>query len=174
MELKHIVGYLPYGLKGALSSDCQEEFSELIDLIEDESKFKKNAVWEYSGYADGSLCIPLGEGELDGFLMSHGSTYACFKGVCNVKPILRPLYDLTKEIEVKGKIFIPAEYFWSIDLYDQQAFELYGTIPPYWKACLEVDIRDLDWGVVQKLYEWHFDIHDLIEKGLAIDINTLK
>lgn len=28
--------------------------------------------------------------------------------------------------------------------------------------------------IIEILYECHFDIHDLIGKGLAIDINTLK
>lgn len=28
--------------------------------------------------------------------------------------------------------------------------------------------------IVQKLFEWHFDVFGLIEKGLAIDINTLN
>lgn len=28
--------------------------------------------------------------------------------------------------------------------------------------------------LMQKLIEWHFDVFGLIEKGLAIDINTLK
>lgn len=27
---------------------------------------------------------------------------------------------------------------------------------------------------LEKLYEWHFDINNLIERGLAIDINTVK
>lgn len=28
--------------------------------------------------------------------------------------------------------------------------------------------------IIEKLYEWHFDIHGLIERGEAIDINTIK
>ena len=30
------------------------------------------------------------------------------------------------------------------------------------------------YGFVLNLLEWHFDVFGLIEKGLAIDINTLK
>lgn len=29
------------------------------------------------------------------------------------------------------------------------------------------------YGAVNKLQSWHFDIHGLIDKNLAIDINTL-
>ena len=31
----------------------------------------------------------------------------------------------------------------------------------------------MSYGLVSKLIEWHFDVFGLIEKGLAIDINTL-
>ena len=71
------------------------------------------------------------------------------------KPILRPLSDLTKEIEHNGEKLS--------------------------KRTMEV-IKDRDWGLihfcphhdVKKLFEWHFDVHGLIEAGLAIDINTLE
>ena len=29
-------------------------------------------------------------------------------------------------------------------------------------------------GICEKLFEWHFDVFGLIEKWLAIDINTLN
>lgn len=28
-------------------------------------------------------------------------------------------------------------------------------------------------GILERLCEWHFDIFGLIEKGLAVDLNTL-
>lgn len=31
----------------------------------------------------------------------------------------------------------------------------------------------IPYWIVKKLYEFHFDVHGLIEKGLAIDKNTL-
>ena len=34
-------------------------------------------------------------------------------------------------------------------------------------------IESMPYAIVSKLLEWHFDIDGLIEKGLAIDINTL-
>ena len=30
-----------------------------------------------------------------------------------------------------------------------------------------------NYETIEKLFEWHFDVFGLIEKGLAIDINTL-
>lgn len=70
------------------------------------------------------------------------------------KPILRPLSDLTKEIEVNGEKFVPYE-----NLSAHFEVEYYGNM-------LHKN--------VEKLLEWHFDVFGLIENGLAIDINTLK
>ncbi|PHR23622.1 MAG: hypothetical protein COA36_16885 [Desulfotalea sp.] len=75
------------------------------------------------------------------------------------KPILRPL-DLTKEIEVNGEKFVPIDYLnnngWLLDEFDL------------------IRYNQLDYGVVTKLVEWHFDVFGLIPQGLAIDINTLN
>jgi hypothetical protein len=73
------------------------------------------------------------------------------------KPILRPLSDLTKEITHNGQTFVPKSV---IDM----AFpaERMGLNPATWSH-----------RVITKLIEWHFDVFGLIEKGLAIDINSL-
>lgn len=76
----------------------------------------------------------------------------------NGKPILRPLSDLTKEIEVNGEKFVPKNW-----LGYNYIGENLGTNMATWSH-----------RTVQKLYEWHFDIHGLISTGLAIDINTLN
>lgn len=70
------------------------------------------------------------------------------------KPILRPLSDLTKEIEVNGEKFVPNNWF--------------GR-----KGLKLESIQDEKFHIVQKLLQWHFDIYGLIENGLAIDINTI-
>jgi hypothetical protein len=77
---------------------------------------------------------------------------------CEIKPILRPLSDLDKEITHDGETFNPK---FIIDM----AFpsERMGLNPATWSH-----------RVVTKLQEWHFDVFGLIEKGLAININTLK
>lgn len=76
------------------------------------------------------------------------------------KPILRSLSDLTKEIEHNGKRFVPMDrlYPYQIDSYLVQAIEN-GSV---------------EWAIIQKLHEWHFDTEGLTEIGLAIDINTLE
>jgi hypothetical protein len=77
------------------------------------------------------------------------------------KPILRPLSDLTKEIEVNGEKFVPRKILIShFDFY-------YSDLNKY-------DLDKWEYRVVDKLLEWHFDIYGLIENGLAININTLN
>ena len=85
------------------------------------------------------------------------------------KPILRPLFDLTEEIEVNGKHFIPC-YQWDHSNPEQDT---------YCDRIINVasdpsSVEYLDYFIVEKLFEWHFDIFGLIDAGLAIDINTVK
>ena len=81
------------------------------------------------------------------------------------KPILRPLSDLTKEIEISGVKFIPRKTIkewekltWSDDYFDE-----------YFNRNV-VDF--IEWKYLKLLFEWHFDVFGLIEKGLAIKKTT--
>jgi hypothetical protein len=78
------------------------------------------------------------------------------------KPILRSLSDLTKEIEVNGEIFIPL----------QKLEYMFGDCTKLTDTMLVNSF--VQNGIVNKLIEWHFDVFNLIEKGLAININTLN
>lgn len=85
------------------------------------------------------------------------------------QPILRPLSDLTKEIEHNGEIICPCEILFTD--YSQNDGATCGD-----QAELLIDLNldmILSYFEWQKLFEWHFDVFGLIEKGLAIDINTL-
>tara|TARA_B110000091_G_C13615724_1_gene390768 strand:- start:391 stop:747 length:357 start_codon:yes stop_codon:yes gene_type:complete len=64
----------------------------------------------------------------------------------NCKPILRPLSDLTK----------------------------LGSNERWWMTTIDLGITKLGYESIQELLEEHYDIFNLIEKGLAIDINTLE
>lgn len=75
-----------------------------------------------------------------------------------IKPILRPLSDLTKEIEIEGKKFVPS------DIIDSNCL----------RWLLVSDISEIKLHTYNKLLEWHFDVFGLIGKGLAINMNTLK
>ena len=88
----------------------------------------------------------------------------------DMKPILRPLSDLIKEIEHNGEKFVPIDWieekYYTLDLHRQC------------KRFLEEDgenwINQSDYMLVVHLIEWHFDIFGLIETGLAINYNELN
>jgi len=84
------------------------------------------------------------------------SIYNVIKGKGNAKPILRPLSDLTKDLE-KGKRY--CEILYTIENKPLRFFQL-NTL---WSS----------YATMQQLFEWHFDVFGLIEKGLAIDINKI-
>jgi len=78
-----------------------------------------------------------------------------------INPILRPLSDITKEIEHNGERFVP--------------YEKLGKRPNLLDYKIEeIDFKRLPYELIEKLLEWHFDIFNLIPNNLAIDINTIK
>lgn len=83
----------------------------------------------------------------------------------NEMPILHPLSDLTKPITHNGETFVPIEMFTRRD-----RKEIVDTIsyPDF------DDIYTLNFYIINYFVSWHFDIANLIEKGEAIDVNTLQ
>lgn len=72
------------------------------------------------------------------------------------KPILRPLFDLSN---VNG-----------FSLSDMVS---HGAHNDFWLK-ENFEVKYLMYLDFEKLVSWHFDVFGLIDKGLAIDINTLK
>jgi hypothetical protein len=89
------------------------------------------------------------------YISKNGTTFR----IDNIKPILHPLSDLTKEIEHKGEKFVP---------------KLKLLYLGYRELTYNFQLYVLEFGLIQHLVKWHFDIAGLIEKGEAIDINTLE
>lgn len=84
----------------------------------------------------------------------------------SIKPILRPLSDLTKEnyqneilIRWGGGLSDRAKAQWLKEVTDDMLYSAYNS---------------LRYDFVEFLLEHHFDVFGLIPQGLAIDINTLK
>lgn len=86
----------------------------------------------------------------------------------DAKLLLRPLSDLQEKITVNGVSFIPEEVLFNLKFdYEISVAMVAGSVVnkrievnPYW--------------MVQKLFEWNFDVFGLIEKGLAKNINEIK
>lgn len=160
LELKHIAPYLPYGIK----------------LFDQWDESDNGYILEVHGF-DGEHQEWLIYDNLDG---NHAV-------ICKslVKMVLRPLSDLTKEIEHNRGKFIPMNVvgevvndFCKCDFVSDwsskgDCFETY--VDEFIKRIWNNHHLDyLPFGFVQKLLEWHFDIFGLIENGLAVDINTLN
>lgn len=79
------------------------------------------------------------------FTYEGGSTGKSFN---EFKPILRPLSDLTFE-ELREFNFV--------------------ALPE-----INYDVENYSYGFMQFCFKNHFDVFGLIEKGIAIDINTLE
>lgn len=80
------------------------------------------------------------------------------------KPLLHPLSKLTKEIEHNGEKFVPLDWF------PKNGFRN-DILPEWWFDCnaCASDMDSIMYTYVRKLFEWHFDVFGLIEKGLAIE-----
>jgi hypothetical protein len=81
---------------------------------------------------------------------------------CKIKPIMRPLSDLTKEITHNGETFVPIEEYHYLRFEEIANYKSGGI----WLNHIYVKEYNV-------LIELHFDIFGLIDNGLAIDINTL-
>jgi len=87
----------------------------------------------------------------------------------DVKFILRPMTDLSKEIIVNGynnnEPFIPAYIFTRSKDKEIQKQIIHDI-------CKSPFLMR-HW-IINLLYQWHFDVHGLIEKGYAIDANLVQ
>ena len=140
LELKHLAGYLPYGLKV-----FRENKSVPSDAFVIKGATKENV-----------------------FLSENGLVVV---DIDRIKPILRPLSGLTKEIEVNGEKFVPIER-----LRKEYSGFYFESNPELLIKSKNTNLYvSLNWTneFQQKLYEWHFDIYGLIEKNLAIDKNII-
>lgn len=108
----------------------------------------------------------------------------CSGGKFWLKPILHPISDLEKEIEVNGEKFIPIAWL-RVNICEELSYSKTGfsDFETYKEKELHLSIYDIFSyeltlseivKIIEKLYEWHFDIHNLIEKDMAININNLK
>lgn len=145
LELKDIAPYLPYRLK-------------LYHL----SHFKGNKIIEDWGLKNCSD-YPVSE-------YCDGTTYG--RTLQEIKPILRPMSDLTKEIIHNGETFVPIE---RLKEYSDHKIEFEG--PDYILIkedySFEQNVLGAPLAVIQKLCEWHIDFQDLIGRGLAINLNEV-
>lgn len=164
IELKELAGYLPYGLK----------IIEVADHLP-------------------TLLIGIGKdrtGEIFCEVEDFRYPESIYLNIKDIKPILHPLSDLTKEREHNGERFIPILRIFGGDDYEKYNCKIDIVDRPILGKRIDISIEGLEGPCIsfslknilrngltyeswQQLHEWHFDLYNWIGKGLAIDINTL-
>lgn len=94
------------------------------------------------------------------YFIDGGNVYA-YGDIQDCKPILHPLSDLTKEIEVNGENFVPNKRL----KFGENKLRTISRA----KILSETSYR-----AISLLIEWHFDVFGLIEAGLAISIHDIS
>ena len=146
LEIKHLAPYLPYELK-LKCWDLTDVYYQLLGIdIDFNGKF---------GFVLNEKRNPLHVVSINDKPLNS----AFYLNYDEVKPILRPLSNISKIIEHDGKRFKP---------FDVLAKRAQEYIPE--KNLNKKDISELlgNYSQVEKLIEWHFDVFGLIDKGLAI------
>ena len=114
--------------------------------------------------------LPIEKMDVDAMKMLLAQYGSIFKKVIH-KPILRPLSDLTKQMEIDGLKSIPT--FELERIYPEFGFAVRG-IATTDIDILKIEITSIPYKMMEQLLKWHFDVFSLIDAGLAIDINTLN
>lgn len=106
-------------------------------------------------------------------------------GFSDIKPILRPLSDLSNYAQDD---FTINEHLINSVMTEKQYGQEYGVFC-FYKGDITIELdgdsdlrydqrKSIHWDCIQKinelLFQGHFDVFGLIPAGLAIDINTLK
>jgi hypothetical protein len=154
LEIKHIKNYL--GTK--------------VTMIQKED-FHSN---DWTEYRESVLCQLADENNPDFFYIGtiNDKHFSCYESN-QFKLALRPISDLTTNITINGESFMPTcwlrdnHFQFNVTKEDMEQlikmflhiFTSYESAPAWF---------------LNKLYEWHFDIHGLIKYGLAINIKDLK
>jgi hypothetical protein len=120
-------------------------------------KWNKSVPYELVGLRNGNESV---NNELwiwkDGMDYNTGYLYECV-------PVLLPISSITND---------QLKEFYQFDTIDLELIDI-----EEWKEELVNMIKGNDkfqLSQFQKLFEWHIDVFGLIEKGLAVDINTLS
>jgi len=159
LTIKHLGRRLAYGLKV-----CQfdEQFIDGYRVLELAGLSEQNRYLESDLDEDEKHLIHVRE-----ITFWIKGKYGLNSTAHTVKPILRPLTDLTKEIEHKGEKFVPIV----------RISELYPNVPnwnsfsTFWISTANIKDTIVEHCVFEWLLEHHFHIDE--PEGTWIDVNSL-
>jgi len=138
LEIKHLAPYLPFSLNGTLKAFKDQRQVELIRI----------------GLNPGNTPI----------IRYRSGDYEFTQYMNHFIPFLRPLFKINEEIEHKGNKFVPEADLYADAMWvggDQYA-EFINHVQDE-----DVEISELPYWFVSKLFEWHFDVFQLIDSKLA-------
>ena len=185
IKLKEIAPYLPYGVK------IQASNLGVLELTAISTNNKDYPCW----------CETRGTWEEQDYnydLLSKNDCTGKGFNLSEIKPILRPLFDLCREIEHNGEMIVPiielskmafpfmsqsrdreyTLYGGGVDINDGNGSTSYAFwySPAYniFKTSSPYLSHFDNLPLFQKLFEYHLDVYGLIARGDAIDINTLN
>jgi hypothetical protein len=141
LEVKHLIPYLPYGLKCQyIVRDSIVKTGTLVGI-------------NHRPYETHPTRVSIDFEEQEHIWM--------------FKPILRPLKNLGEIIEHNGETFCPID--WIEDKYytlylHEECKRLMEEDGHNW-------INHMSYLLIQHLFEWHFDVFGLINEKLAVELN---
>lgn len=156
LQLHEIAGYLPHKLPARLS----HEGILNLDLEYSTAAYHGLGFIEWFGFYDG---------EINGSVRLSDKLSYDFDEQSEIEIVLRPMSDIDKKGELHG---VYKKWFDHL-----HAHCSYYSGLPFDVVIALVEKSNIDClpkYVIDWLLEHHFDIHNLIGRGLAIDINTLK
>jgi len=184
LELKHLAPYLPYGLK---FKNLHGDIVELTGLSNGNSAviniltgFKQDGHYTW-GYIE--QCKPilrpmtdlinqvLDDRKIPIIELSKIGCMEYFQGLINLdidRVTLKTIENDDLSLQIKSlRLGSTVDFRYIIS---DSCF----SITAYGGGSIAEGVVLHQLQLFEKLFEWHFDVFGLIEKGLAIDINTLK
>lgn len=167
LELKHISSYLPYQLRIFHSAFMFR------------NNWNENEIGTMVGITDVVELDVLRETTFDIVMRRDKDFYKLHDSRGHFKPILRPLSDLTKDINYGLSTYAFTDLFEIGDCdgcvfgFEHGNIKTIKSLENISKYNSYHDINYLPNAVVNMMYEYHFDVFGLIEQDLAININTL-
>ncbi len=173
LEIKHILPYLPHKLmvqyEGIINGKeltkhkkLEPKLEGVFDVIDEWNEWFSKQPREEMGLKISTIKGVVFNKHYTSIRVGRSFGYSKQVFCSNIKPILRPLSDLTKEITHNGQTFVPSAKMIT-----------HGFHHSFWYEIDKFDYRYLYSYDLDKLIEWHFDVFKLIENNLAIDVNTL-
>jgi hypothetical protein len=164
LELKYLAPYLPYGLKWVITN---ENLYEDFEFDFEEGTLDKGTIWELFLVTTKDIEFYGGECSDFAFKNNLGSEISYCGGI---KPILRPLSHLTKEIEETEECLL--DYI--VEKLERHCVNYDDWVASAIEDGIETRILQAPYEVIEYCFENHYDVFGLIPRGLAIDINTIK